>query len=93
MPLEKKPQVKMKKNFFRLTRKVTQNHWVYGLCPSFGILNNKKTRFGNWICFQFQVRRGRDLLCWAPWKELISITGLVGVGRGGDSFGGKLARV
>jgi hypothetical protein len=31
----------------------TQNQWVLGLCPSFGVLNNQKTqRFGNWACFR-----------------------------------------
>jgi hypothetical protein len=27
----------------------TQDYWVFGLCPSFGILKNRG--FGNWICF------------------------------------------
>jgi hypothetical protein len=34
----------------------TQNHWVFGLCPSPVILGNRK-RFGNWMCFRPQVRR------------------------------------
>jgi hypothetical protein len=39
---------------------------VSGLCPSSGILNtrayDKTQRFGNWICFRPQVRRGGDTL-------------------------------
>jgi hypothetical protein len=35
----------------------TQTHWVFGFCPSSGILKNYKIqRFGNWICFRPQVR-------------------------------------
>jgi hypothetical protein len=34
----------------------TQNYWVFGLCSSSGILENRKQRFGNWICFRPQVR-------------------------------------
>jgi hypothetical protein len=34
----------------------TQNDWVFGLCPSSGILKIRKQRFGNWICFRPQVR-------------------------------------
>jgi hypothetical protein len=33
-----------------------QDYWVFGLCPSSGILKNRRTRFGNWICFRPQVR-------------------------------------
>jgi hypothetical protein len=35
-----------------------QRYWVFGLCPSSGFFlnNNKKIRFGNWICFRPQVR-------------------------------------
>jgi hypothetical protein len=40
-----------------------QNHWVCRLCPSSGILNTRKQRFGNWKCFRPQVRGGRHLLC------------------------------
>jgi hypothetical protein len=29
----------------------TQNHWVYGHCPSPGILNNKKTEFRKLVLF------------------------------------------
>jgi hypothetical protein len=37
----------------------TQNHWVFRLCPSFGILNLYNTqRFGNWICFRLRWRQG-----------------------------------
>jgi hypothetical protein len=32
-----------------------QNYWVFGLCPSSGILETSK-HFGNWICFRPQVR-------------------------------------
>jgi hypothetical protein len=36
----------------------TQNYWVFGLCPLFGIPETrKKQRFRNWICFHPQVRR------------------------------------
>jgi hypothetical protein len=35
----------------------TQNYWVFGLCPTFDILNNYRTQhFGNRICFRPQVR-------------------------------------
>jgi hypothetical protein len=52
-----------------------QNHWVYGLRPSYGILIKHKTKpFGNWICFLLQVRGRRLLLCLVPYKELTSIT-------------------
>jgi hypothetical protein len=34
-----------------------QDYWVFGLCPSSGILKNRRTQhFGNWICFRPQVR-------------------------------------
>jgi hypothetical protein len=40
------------------------------LCPSSGFLNSQNTqRFGNWIHFRLQMKEGRDLLCWAPWRE------------------------
>jgi hypothetical protein len=41
------------------------------------VFQKKKTRrFGNWICFRPQVKVGRrHLLSWAPYRELISITG------------------
>jgi hypothetical protein len=33
------------------------DYWVFGLCPSSGILKNRRTqRFGSWICFRPQVR-------------------------------------
>jgi hypothetical protein len=33
-----------------------QDYLVSGLCPSSGILKNRRTqRFGNWICFRPQV--------------------------------------
>jgi hypothetical protein len=34
---------------------VSKNHWVYGRCPSSGILNKKKARFEYWIYFRLQV--------------------------------------
>jgi hypothetical protein len=34
----------------------TQNYWVFGLCPSSGIPEKRKQRFGNWICFRPQVK-------------------------------------
>jgi hypothetical protein len=39
-----------------------QDYWVFGLCPSSGILKTQKNTtfrklvFGNWICFRLQVR-------------------------------------
>jgi hypothetical protein len=33
-----------------------QDYWVFGLCPSSGILENRTQRFANWICFRPQVR-------------------------------------
>jgi hypothetical protein len=34
-----------------------QDHWVFGLYPSSGILKKRRTHpFGNWICFRPQVR-------------------------------------
>jgi hypothetical protein len=47
-------------NYF-LTKVYHKNYWVSGLCSTSGILNTKK-RFGNWICFHYQVRGGRHLL-------------------------------
>jgi hypothetical protein len=35
-----------------LDERTAQNRWIYGLCPTSGILHNYKTRFGNWICFR-----------------------------------------
>jgi hypothetical protein len=34
---------------------IIQNYWVFGLCPSSGILETRK-RFKNWISFRSQVR-------------------------------------
>jgi hypothetical protein len=54
---------------------VTENHWVYGLHPSSGILNNHKTQCsGKWVFFHLQVRGGRHLLCWVPQKDISSIS-------------------
>jgi hypothetical protein len=34
----------------------------------------KKTKcFGNWICFRPQVREGRRLLYWVPYRELMAV--------------------
>jgi hypothetical protein len=30
----------------------TQNYWGFNLCPSFGILEIRKQRFGKLICFR-----------------------------------------
>jgi hypothetical protein len=47
---------------FRKCEHITQNYWVFTLCPSSDMLrNNKKQRFGNWMCFHPQVR-GREHL-------------------------------
>jgi hypothetical protein len=43
------------------TNKIVQNCWVYGLCPSSGILNTGKHLFENWICFRPPVSGGRKL--------------------------------
>jgi hypothetical protein len=37
-----------------------QIYWVSGLCPSFGILNTRKQRFGDWIIFHPQLRGGGE---------------------------------
>jgi hypothetical protein len=35
----------------------TQIYWVFGFCPSSGILKNLRSQpFGNWVCFRPQVR-------------------------------------
>jgi hypothetical protein len=41
-------------------QKLKTRHCVCGLCPDVW----KSHRFGNWICFCFQVRGGRNLLRW-----------------------------
>jgi hypothetical protein len=51
-----------------------QNFWDFGLVPSSGILEN--TTFLQLDLFPSSGEKGRHLLSWAPWKELISITGL-----------------
>jgi hypothetical protein len=39
------------------TASVVQDYWVFGLCPSSGILKTRRTqRFWNWICFRPEVR-------------------------------------
>jgi hypothetical protein len=65
-------------NFFLRTVLRCQNHWIPWLCPSSGIPNirtcNCKTQcFGNWISCCLQVRGGRHLLCWIPYKVLTLI--------------------
>jgi hypothetical protein len=35
-----------------------QNYWVFGLRPSFGILETRKQHFGNWFCFRPQASGG-----------------------------------
>jgi hypothetical protein len=43
---------------------LTQNHCVYGLCPSSGIQNNYETQFSPKLdCFRPQVREELHLLC------------------------------
>jgi hypothetical protein len=39
----------------------TQNHWVFGLYSSSGILRILKQLFGKWNCFCPQMRGGRHL--------------------------------
>jgi hypothetical protein len=34
----------------------TQNYWGFGLYSLSNILETRKQRFGNWICFRPQVR-------------------------------------
>jgi hypothetical protein len=38
---------------------MTQNNWGFGLCPSFGFVNNKITRVEMGGCFRLHLRRGR----------------------------------
>jgi hypothetical protein len=44
----------------------TQSYWVFGLCPSSGILETRKQRFGNWICFRPQSLDQRLALSKGP---------------------------
>jgi hypothetical protein len=44
------------------------------------IPNTRKQHFGNWICFQLKLRRGRQLLCLAPLMELTLVNGPSRVG-------------
>jgi hypothetical protein len=39
-----------------------QNYWVFALCPSAGILETRKERFGDCICFRPQVSGGTPTL-------------------------------
>jgi hypothetical protein len=60
-----------------LTFYSSQNHWISGLSPPPGSLHTQKTQhFGNWTCLRPDVMGEMHLLCWAPYKDLISITGL-----------------
>jgi hypothetical protein len=43
-----------------------KNYLVFGLRPSFGILETRKQGFGNWICFRPQYRGGGRHR--VPWK-------------------------
>jgi hypothetical protein len=36
----------------------TQNYWLSGLCPSPGIPNTRKQRFGNCTCSILRSRKG-----------------------------------
>jgi hypothetical protein len=58
--------------FFQLLKN-TSSYWDSAVCPSPGILNTRKQRFGNWTCFCPQVRADRHLLCGFPEKELTSV--------------------
>jgi hypothetical protein len=50
-----------------LSTATVQNHWVFGLCPSSGIPENKTQHFGNWISFRPRLKgEGRHLLNWVP---------------------------
>jgi hypothetical protein len=42
----------------------TRDYWVFERFKSSGVLNNTKTRFGNWIWFLLQVKARIYLLCW-----------------------------
>jgi hypothetical protein len=54
-----------------------QIHLVWGLCQSSGILNNLiAQRFGNWICFRLQMRKGDTPVCWVSYKKLTPNTWL-----------------
>jgi hypothetical protein len=55
--------------------KQVQDYWVFGLCPSSGILKpQKNTTFGNWICFlcslEYQmmdkVEKSNNPECYTP---------------------------
>jgi hypothetical protein len=50
-----------------------QNYWVFGLRPSYGILNN--TTFRKLDLFLFLGER-RHILCWVPKRKLTSINEL-----------------
>jgi hypothetical protein len=54
-----------------------QNYWAFGLFRRLVFLEVETRHFGNWFCFRPQVKGGGrgHLLCLAPWKEIISITG------------------
>jgi hypothetical protein len=46
-------------------------HWIYGLCPSSGILSSYETQcFGSWVSFRLQVTEERYVLCWVFNKDV-----------------------
>jgi hypothetical protein len=53
----------------------TRKNQVFGLCPLSNFFSETQ-RFLNWISFHLQVKRRWPLLCWVPYKELASVTGL-----------------
>jgi hypothetical protein len=54
----------------------SQNHWVLGLCPSSGIIETRKQRFGKWICFRPQVR-GKDTYSVGSLRKSVAISAYV----------------
>jgi hypothetical protein len=51
----------------------THNHWVWGLCPSSGILVS--TTFGNWICSRLQVgKKGKISTLLGPLERVGPVT-------------------
>jgi hypothetical protein len=53
-------------NYLKAVLFVIQKYWVLGLRPLSGILETRKQRFGNWICFCLQVRGGGDTYSVGP---------------------------
>jgi hypothetical protein len=50
-----------------------QNYWVFGLCPSSGILETREGNVSETGSATVLRRGGRHLLRWIPWEELTSI--------------------